>query len=258
MGEPATRSTDKVKTEGFGMRTLCLMTCFLAVSGVQAALLFSEDFEAASDGDLVTLLPAWSSTYGDPPQVTDDTLIGPAGNLALDGSTAGSSQHFVAASVPGPDGSAHTYTVSADLVASETGTHNSFLAFTNGTLDRVSLNHRFGAGWELFIRDAGTVSISGAGVNTDEAVAGSIVFNMGTMTATATVSGSDGTFTSAPLSFVPSALTGSLTVAQDLRGGYTHGLDVDNILVTDYIPEPGSAVLLGLAAVALLRRRMGR
>jgi hypothetical protein len=249
------------------MKTTKAILVLVAVSAmsttVQANVLYSENFDGATDGAPLTAISGWINAYGNVPDVTSAAPLGGGSDLAIDQSTAVSGQTFSRHPNVAPSADALSYTLEADLYSSEPGSFNSGIGFGVGTTEQVTVAwldgwfFRVTAGWAGAAGNAATFTTSTEGV--DEEVRARIHFDLEADTVQASIIGASGTFTSPLVSFADGneSNLGDLMLFADMRGASGQiPVDVDNILLSEaIIPEPTTAMLTLGGLMALIGRR---
>ena len=240
----------------------------VAITGVlppppSGVVVYSEDFEGGADPQSI-LAPPFSYSAG----------YGPAGDIqvksgsflptdAVDGSTL-TGLSAAAQAIAGPDPDTLTYSVTADLYAAS-GANDSAIGLSRTSHGNYPFNNSGaylradGDSWELDAQGvvgSGAVFDFPAGVGLNEAVVGTIMFDLVDKMVTGSIAHSGGTMSH---SFVlPADLTNVMSIDRFVIQQRVTGLDVDNVLILRLVPEPASGVLALLGLVGLLvcgRRR---
>jgi hypothetical protein len=242
------------------MKAICavigVVATVLGLAGVASAdTLYSENFESMTDG---TLQGQGGWSYGNSPF---DYSIAVGSGGALTGrqvlASASAPDHMsVAVHAIAPLSNSQVSTLTWDA---EYGSNNSNVGLDAGNGANANLGFGFessGTGWVLDPRgllglgDGNRVSLTGG---TSGAVKFKIVVNGPTHTISGEYDFGSG-YTQAGAWIISDAQIQSivgLTTFQDFRSGRI-GIGMDNFLLTNNIPEPGTITLLGNGALGLL------
>ena len=267
--------------------TILLAVAVLAVAvPASAGVVWSEDFESYAAGTAIQDTAKWSGSAADGPiringyTATSDLgqRVDPDG-LALDGNSnkeqlsgVGRVWSTSRATIPGPSANAVTYTVAFDTVvergSNSNGTGNSGFHIKSGEASEFGLSfmRANGRGWGFMNSGTGHSGVStwegfanGYYFGANEAVSASITLDKTTMMASASVAGHD--FAPQPFDISVWNTIDQLSIFNDIsnpaHADRNYGMDVDNIVISETIPEPATMglALLGLCGLAVMRRK---
>ncbi len=243
----------------------CLMTLLAALTigaenDAAAAALFAEDFESYPVASNLVGQNGWFG--GADPVVTSDS--GPLPTRVLDGlnsisgSFFGLARHFIPSGLPAGGVS----TMSFDAFGSNPGSHNAWIGLSNGNdgINIVSLSNAVtwefdrNGGWAFRIRQstAQFLTTSVGGANTLGKF--SIIVDPTALEAWGIYDFGSGAAETTRFAVAAETLAAldAVNIGFDFRG--THGIQIDNILVST-VPLPPTLWLLGAAMACLKMRR---
>ena len=243
----------------------------LSALQANATVVFSEDFEGGTDGQLLSAAPySWNvqGLISGSTEVQVDSANSFLDGLSVNGSTGTSTLGIYNHALPAQTAGALSYTVTADVFAAELGnghgTHqsgfgfhkiDSFPAYGTVSYDKT----QFGGGWYLDIRgltgiDPDRYPFSSPVQGVDKSVVATVSLDLVTNQVTGSIF--DGTNTYSITQSFPAGAASAIDSLVYVSGASTFhagSLDIDNIVVTEVVvPEPTSCLLLSLGFVGLL------